>query len=53
LEDRPELSQRLHQLGATSLEAFGYEPPARFMDPPDETYIDQCRAILEENLCEE
>jgi hypothetical protein len=52
LEDKPALSQRLHQLGATSLEAFGYEPPTRFMDPPDETYIEQCRVILEENLCE-
>ena len=53
LEGKPELSQQLHRLGASSLEAFGYEPPARFLDPPDEKYIEQCQTILEENLCEE
>lgn len=53
LEDKPDLSQRLHQLGATSLRTFGYEPQTRFLDPPDETYIQQCRVILEENLCED
>jgi hypothetical protein len=52
LEDKPDLSRRLHQLGATSLRTFGYEPPARFLDPPNDTYIRQCRVILEENLCD-
>ncbi|CAB9510969.1 expressed unknown protein [Seminavis robusta] len=53
LEDKPELSAQLHDLGKSGLEAFGYEPPRAFLDPPDETYLEQCQKMLNANLCDE
>lgn len=53
LQDQPELSRQLHEIGKASLEAFGYEPPTPFMDPPMKEYLEQCDAILEAGLCSE
>ena len=36
LKRKPELSRSLHEQGAASLKAFGYEPSQRFQDPGDE-----------------
>jgi hypothetical protein len=51
LEDKPELSETLHKLGSTSLEAFGYNPPAAFLDPPKQSFVDMCQQVLDANVC--
>jgi len=52
LEDQPLLSKKLHELGASSLKTFGYEPPSSFLDPPDPKFAEQCKEIVEAGLCE-
>lgn len=42
LDDQPALAQRLHTIGKESLELFGYEPSARFMDFDPENLKAQC-----------
>ena len=53
LENEPELSQELHELGRTALQAFGYEPPMPFLDPPDESFGQQCEDLMKDFICPE
>jgi len=46
LSERPELSKQLHELGKQSLEAFGYEPPAQFMDASGADHDFQCDSTV-------
>jgi Sulfotransferase domain len=42
LKDNPLLAERLHSVGNLTLQAFGYEPRARFMDFDPENRKSQC-----------
>ena len=53
LENEPELSQKLHELGRPALQAFGYEPPMPFLDPPDEGFWQQCEDLMKDFVCPE
>jgi hypothetical protein len=46
LEDKPELSSQLHQIGTKSLQAFGYEPPAPFLDTSGLDHDFQCDSTV-------
>jgi len=51
LENEPELSQKLHELGAKALKTFGYDPPEPFLDPPDNSFRQQCEDMLQDIIC--
>ncbi|CAB9497326.1 expressed unknown protein [Seminavis robusta] len=46
LEDKPALSQQLHKLGTKSLETFGYEPSAPFLDTSEADNSFQCDSTV-------
>jgi hypothetical protein len=47
LEDKPVLSQKFHDLGAKSLQSFGYEPSAPFLDTSGADDSFQCDSTVE------
>ena len=48
--DKPELSEQLHTIGSKGLEAFGYEPTAKFLDTSGVNENFQCADSV---VCEE